>query len=142
MPTCSTPTSGAYLNGADLSYANLIGAHLNGADLSYANLNGATLRGATLSDATLSDADLNGANLRGAKNLTQEQLDRACGNENTKLPEGLTLKARATSKGISDSGTAESQSRIPVLRPRARKGLMIRSLTHLRRWGKFQGPGA
>ena len=36
---------------------------------------------------------LMGANLSRAENLTQEQLDQACGNEDTKLPGGLTLKA-------------------------------------------------
>jgi uncharacterized protein YjbI with pentapeptide repeats len=35
---------------------------------------------ANLSVANLSGADLSGANLSGAKNLTQEQLDKACGN--------------------------------------------------------------
>jgi uncharacterized protein YjbI with pentapeptide repeats len=34
---------------------------------------------------------LSGANLSGAKNLTQTQLDGACGNS-TKLPEGLMIK--------------------------------------------------
>ena len=69
------------------------GADLSGADLSDANLSGANLSGANLSDANLSGANLSGANLTGAKNLTQEQLDKACGNADTKLPEGLTLKA-------------------------------------------------
>jgi uncharacterized protein YjbI with pentapeptide repeats len=62
-----------YLTGAHLRFADLSGAHLSRADLSL--------------------ADLTGANLRGAKNLTQEQLDQACGNADTKPPEGLTVKA-------------------------------------------------
>ena len=33
------------------------------------------------------------ADLSGAENLTQEHLDKACGNAGTKLPDGLTLKA-------------------------------------------------
>ena len=49
-------------------------------------------RFADLTGADL-DANLSGANLSDAKNLTQEQLDKACGNADTKLPEGLTLKA-------------------------------------------------
>ena len=65
----------------------LDGADLTGADLKDANLSGANLR-----DANLSEANLSGANLSGAKNLTQTQLDKACGNADTKLPGGLTLK--------------------------------------------------
>ena len=78
---------GAYLIGAYLGFANLSGANLRGAHLSRADL-----RGAALIDADLLDANLGFANLSGAKNLTQTQLDEACGNSNTKLPEGLTLK--------------------------------------------------
>jgi hypothetical protein len=83
--------------GAELATANLSGANLNRASLSGANLSGADLSIAKLDSAYLSNADLsgaklNGAYLDGATNLTQEQLDKACGSEKTKLPEGLTLK--------------------------------------------------
>ncbi len=81
------PTLGADLRGAFLYYANLSGAELYHADLS-----GANLFTANLSGADLVGADLRGAFLRDAQNLTQEQLDTACGNSNTKLPEGLRLK--------------------------------------------------
>jgi uncharacterized protein YjbI with pentapeptide repeats len=84
----------AKLTGANLLDANLTAAHLTGADLT-----GADLTGADLADADLSYADLSGANMRAptayfsdAKNLTQTQLDKGCGNEQTKLPTGLTLK--------------------------------------------------
>jgi hypothetical protein len=80
------------LSGAILSDANLSGADRNYANLSHAILNRAILVGANLSDADLSGADLRGADLRGSKNLSQTQLDKGCGNEETKLPEGLTLK--------------------------------------------------
>jgi uncharacterized protein YjbI with pentapeptide repeats len=48
-----------------------------------------------LSDADLYGATLHGTNLSGAYlynaiNLTQTQIEEAEGNENTKLPEGLT----------------------------------------------------
>ena len=76
---------------ADLSDANLSGANLSSADLIYANLSGANLSG-----AKLDRADLDRADLSGAKNLTQTQLDEACGGANTKLPEGLTLKPCST----------------------------------------------
>jgi uncharacterized protein YjbI with pentapeptide repeats len=98
--------NGAYLSGANLTGANLSGANLRSADLSYANLRGVNLRsanlsvaypiGADLSGANLRDADLTGtnlrgANLRGAKNLIQRQLNEACGNNETELPEGIDL---------------------------------------------------
>jgi uncharacterized protein YjbI with pentapeptide repeats len=109
---------GATLNGADLSGADLSGAKLNGAwlgtsipsnssvvdprsgvieNLGGANLSKANLSFANLSGADLFKVDLSGANLSDAlisdvKNLTQTQLDKACGNANTKLPEDLTLK--------------------------------------------------
>jgi hypothetical protein len=78
---------GARLNEADLSGAILIGADLTGANLTGANLTGANLTGANLSGANLTKADLTGA-----RNLTQQQLDQACGNTHTKLDPGLTIK--------------------------------------------------
>ena len=67
-----------YLAQLDLHNTNLFGAYLQGAYLQGADLYGATLVG----------ADLQGAN------LSQEQVDRAIGDENTKLPERLErLKA-------------------------------------------------
>jgi uncharacterized protein YjbI with pentapeptide repeats len=50
------------------------------------------MRDVILLDAILRDANLSGADLSDAKNLTQTQLDKACGKAETKLPEGLTLK--------------------------------------------------
>lgn len=98
---------GATLNRAHLNRAHLNDATLSDADLSDAHLNHATLSGADLSDADLSDADLlfadlvganlsganlSGADLRGARFLTQQQLNQACGDTNTKLDPGLTIK--------------------------------------------------
>ncbi len=71
---------------ADLSRTNL-----QGADLRDAKLQGADLRRANLQGADLFEANLRSAKLRDAKNLTQEQLDGACGDEATKLSEGLTI---------------------------------------------------
>jgi uncharacterized protein YjbI with pentapeptide repeats len=106
--------SGASLRGADLSRASGAFIRLTGADLSGARLvsfdacydqdfRGAILRGADLSHARLCatfwhEADLSGAILKGADltlggELTQEQLDRACGDDQTKLPAPtLTVK--------------------------------------------------
>jgi hypothetical protein len=91
---------GANLGGAHLQKANLRGADLQGADLQRALLQGADLRekadlreanlvGANLTGANLTGANLTGANLTGAESLTQEQLQQASGDEDTKLLEGL-----------------------------------------------------
>jgi type II secretory pathway pseudopilin PulG len=87
----------ANLREAELSEADLREADLRAADLSGANLSGANLARADLSEATLSGANLTGAALTGANlsevlGLAQEQLDVACGNDETKLPKGLTIK--------------------------------------------------
>lgn len=83
--------SGAYLLRADLREANLYRAKLEGANLGWANLSDANLEGANLAGANLAGANLSGAYLRVALRLTQEQLDEACGNENTGLPGDLTI---------------------------------------------------
>ncbi|MDD9945310.1 MAG: pentapeptide repeat-containing protein [Myxococcales bacterium] len=87
---------GADLCGADLradfGFADLGFADLRVANLRGANLRGANLRGANLQDTNLHRAQLERADLRRAKSLTQAQLDTACGDADTKLPEGLTVK--------------------------------------------------
>jgi uncharacterized protein YjbI with pentapeptide repeats len=87
---------GANLQGADLREANLRETNLERAILvravlPLANLQGANLNGAKLQGANLKGAKLQGAHLEGS-NVTQEQLDKACGDGNTKLPPGLTIK--------------------------------------------------
>lgn len=77
--------------GADLSGADLDDAKLGRAQLSAASLRGASLRGAEMGRAVLYRADLSGADLTGALRLYQAQLDGACGDEATVLPEGLTV---------------------------------------------------
>jgi uncharacterized protein YjbI with pentapeptide repeats len=71
--------SGAWLVKADLSKTNLKRAILSGADLSGANLRAVLLSGADLSSADLSDAE----------GLTQEQVERAIGNDSTTLPRDI-----------------------------------------------------
>lgn len=68
--------SGSRFSGADLTNANFVGAHLDGAAFSGANLTG---------------VNFSGASLRGATGLTQGRLDRACGDEATLLPGGLSI---------------------------------------------------
>ena len=78
------------LVGADLRGANLRSADLSDADLSGAKLGGAKLDGAILSGAKLGSSSFGGADLR-ASNITQAQLDQACGT-NVKLDPGLTIR--------------------------------------------------
>lgn len=82
----------AKLQGANLKQAHLKGAILLDANLTKANLYGVDLQGTELQGADLMEVDLLlanlcGANLRGAKNVTQAQLDKSCGDEKTTLPE-------------------------------------------------------
>ena len=72
-----------------MSFANFSGASFRNTDLTGANLAHADLSGADLTGAKLDIASLLGANLSTAKGLTQEQIDTACSDETTKLPEGL-----------------------------------------------------
>jgi hypothetical protein len=53
-------------------------------------LNNANLSQADFEDAYLFQADFSGANLSEATKLTQEQIEQATGNEETKLPDHLT----------------------------------------------------
>jgi Pentapeptide repeats (8 copies) len=78
--------TGGHLRRARLVDSNLKEAFLNQADLSFADLSGADL-----AEAKLDDANLSGANLQDANNLTQHQLDRACGSSTTKLPNDLVI---------------------------------------------------
>jgi uncharacterized protein YjbI with pentapeptide repeats len=100
----------ADLKRAALGDSNLTSADLQGAVLEEADLTGASLRDARLDCvrddqlvhcarlrwANLQGTDLSGTRLRGAdlsdtKNLTQAQLDAACGDERTKLPPELRI---------------------------------------------------
>lgn len=99
--------SGAWMNGANLQRANLTGASLRGAHLIDADLTGTNLGEADLSssmmaraklaEACLHEADLSGArmqgtNLLGARNLKQDQLSTSCGDANTLLPQGVSIR--------------------------------------------------
>jgi uncharacterized protein YjbI with pentapeptide repeats len=56
-----------------------------------ANLQGANLQLAILQGANLQGAQLQEADLTTAQNLTQRQVNTACVDKNTKLPEGLII---------------------------------------------------
>lgn len=82
-----TDLSHAYLDFADLSHTLMAGA-----DLRHASLEDVDLTDVNLQAANLTDANLSGADLRQARSLTQEQLDSACGDKDTKLDPLLTIK--------------------------------------------------
>ena len=87
----------AILYGSELRYAILDQADLTGANLDGANLSNSRMVGAVLSDADLNEADFSAADIanadfRTAHNMTQEQVDSACPDLATKLPDGLTAK--------------------------------------------------
>jgi uncharacterized protein YjbI with pentapeptide repeats len=93
---------GANLGGARLLGADLFEARLEGANLRFARLDGANLSGARLDGADLRFADFRGSNwsgghraspaqfadFRGARGLTQTQLENFIGNTGTLLPTG------------------------------------------------------
>jgi hypothetical protein len=85
--------AGADLRSSILRRTNLIGADLSNADLSGARLDEASLSAADLSAADLTGARLVGADLSRARGLSQAQLDGACGDARTRLPEGHRIAA-------------------------------------------------
>ncbi len=78
---------------AELEKADLREARLREVNLREADLEKADLREARLKGADLREADLREADLREAKNLTQEQINAAHGDETTKLPDNLQRPA-------------------------------------------------
>jgi uncharacterized protein YjbI with pentapeptide repeats len=79
----------ANLQHANLQHANLQHANLQEADLSEANFQGADLSEANFQGADLSEANFQGADLSEATGLTQDQINTACLDADTRLPEGL-----------------------------------------------------
>ncbi len=87
---------GADFDGADatlmcMSYANFSGASFRGTDLSGANLAHAVLDGADMTGARMTITSIKGTDLTRAKGLVQAQLDAACGDAETKVPDGLAV---------------------------------------------------
>jgi curved DNA-binding protein CbpA len=117
----------AVLVHATLIDANLAGASLVDADLSDSRLNNADLRGADLRSAKFAGADLTGARLDGAfvcgadlhlaRGLTQHQIDRALGNQNTALPPELEMPGTWLSKD--GTGNRKAGKRNPAQDPDA-----------------------
>jgi hypothetical protein len=83
----------AYMHMSDFARADFRRADLGGAYLIGVDLHDADFRGASLERTRLDRSDLRGANLERTRNLTQAQLDGACGDPRTKLPPGLRITA-------------------------------------------------
>lgn len=92
--------SGANLERANISRAEVARVifqqtKLTGVDFSYSNLSRAQLEGAVLRDVVMTGSylyltQLSDADLTTVKDLTQAQIEIACGNAQTKLPPGLS----------------------------------------------------
>ncbi len=93
--------NGAQLSGADfekaeLGRANFKDAVISGARFTLANLSRANLAGATFEKPILLDqaflflTHIEGLDLSKSEGLQQQQIDLACGDDKTKLPDGLT----------------------------------------------------
>jgi hypothetical protein len=82
--------------GVNLVHCDLSNANLERTDLRRANIRGAVFRGANLLEANMEKTEVGGdrstspANFRGAKNLTQDQIDQTTGGTRAKLPKKLT----------------------------------------------------
>ena len=88
----------AKLQDAFLGAAQLWGANLQGANFQGANLWDAELQGANLQGASLEQAKLQGVNLTAVKHLTQAQVNIACFDDSSILPQGLEKPAPCRSR--------------------------------------------
>ncbi len=81
---------------ADFSRVNFSNANLKGVNLSFSNISRANLSGTlidenfSLEGSYLFLTRIEGLNLSALKGLAQWQVNMACGNDNTQLPDGLT----------------------------------------------------
>jgi uncharacterized protein YjbI with pentapeptide repeats len=74
-----------------MSFANFTNVSFRDADLAGANLAHAILDNADFTGANLSITSFKGTDLTKTKGLTQAQLDTACGDADTKAPQGLKV---------------------------------------------------
>jgi uncharacterized protein YjbI with pentapeptide repeats len=89
--------NGTRFTGADLrdveAYAGVFtGASFAGANLTNASFVGTYLQGANFSGAVLEGTNFSGAEMDRATGLSQGQLSRACGDQATRLPRGLSIR--------------------------------------------------
>jgi uncharacterized protein YjbI with pentapeptide repeats len=86
----------ANFSGGDLRDVNAYGGVFGGASFVRTDLTNASFVGAYLESANFSGANLSGVNFSGAEmdravGLSQGQLNRACGDDSTRLPRGLSI---------------------------------------------------
>lgn len=87
---------GANFDGANaklmcMSYANFTDASFRGTNLAGANLAHAILDGADFTGADLNITSFKGTDLTKSKGLSQAQLAVACGDADTKAPDGMSV---------------------------------------------------
>lgn len=121
----SANLTGASAQSSDFSRSNFTRARLDNADLTGAILNDGQFNSARFGFATLSDVSMQGANLSDAdlthvNGLTQSQLDTACGNMHTRLPEGLHLPY---CEGVTLQAGHRSSEELPAEMKRAARRL-------------------
>ena len=83
--------TGATFSGGDFSRATLVGTDLRGASFTGASFVGADFSRADLRSSSLLTVNFSGAEMSRARGLSQRQLDQACGDEATTLPQGLHI---------------------------------------------------
>jgi uncharacterized protein YjbI with pentapeptide repeats len=75
-----------------MSYANFTNVSFRGADLTGANLAHANLTNADMTGTKLDITSIKGTDMTTVRGLTQEQIDDACADAETRLPAGLVAK--------------------------------------------------
>lgn len=93
--------AGVIMRGGSLSGATVAGSRFDGARFEHTDLRQVDFGAASFRDAefisarlhgsSLAASDFSGADLSHAIGLTQHQLDQACGTDQTRLPEGLSI---------------------------------------------------
>ena len=93
-PVMTSFSDAARIKAGDIncSGCNLSDASFRNTDLSHVDLSGTILKNADLTGAKLTLANIQGADLSTAKGLTQSQINRACGDAATKLPQRLHVQ--------------------------------------------------
>jgi uncharacterized protein YjbI with pentapeptide repeats len=78
-------------SGSNFRKARMDHANLNEANLENTKFHDVSFGYAVMTDARMKDSDLSGAKMSNVQGLQQAQLDTACGNAMTELPEGLSI---------------------------------------------------
>lgn len=89
--------------GSNFQNARLDHVNFTEAKLDNTKLNGVTFGYAVMNDTSLTGADISDAKMTSVQGLKQAQLDTACGNMNTELPDGLSVPyCENTEQHVSD----------------------------------------